>query len=176
AMLTPRAELEGEIGDANIGIQARLMAQVLRKVSTIVRKSEVALIFINQLREKIGTMGFGEMTTTPGGRALRHMASLRLDIRRIAQLKNGDRVVGSRLRIKVAKNKMAAPFEQVEVDFLFGEGISREAEILDLGETTGVITKTGASYSLNGTRLAHGREAARVHLQQNPELFEQLRL
>src|SRR6202158_4156474 len=169
AALVPRAELEGEMGDAQMGMQARLMSQALRKLTSIVAKSKTCLIFINQLREKIGVM-FGNPETTTGGRALKFYASMRLDIRRIASLKEGDVVIGSRAKVKVVKNKVAAPFREAEFDILYGEGISKEGDLLDLGVDHKVIEKSGSWYAVDGERIGQGRETARPFLKDHPEL------
>jgi recombination protein RecA len=169
AALVPRSELEGEMGDAQMGLQARLMSQALRKLTSIVSKSKTCLVFINQLREKIGVM-FGSPETTTGGRALKFYASIRLDIRRIASLKEGDVVIGSRAKVKVVKNKVAPPFREAEFDILYGEGISREGDLIDLGVEQKVIEKSGAWYALDGERLGQGRENARQFLKDNPDL------
>jgi recombination protein RecA len=169
AALVPRAELDGEMGDAQMGLQARLMSQAMRKLTAIVSKSKTCLIFINQIREKIGVM-FGNPETTTGGRALKFYASVRLDIRRISALKDGDQVVGNRTRVKVVKNKVAAPFRQAEFDILYGKGISKEGDLLDLGVSKGVVDKSGAWYSYQGERIGQGRENVRQFLIQNPDL------
>jgi recombination protein RecA len=169
AALVPRAELEGEMGDAQMGLQARLMSQAMRKLTSIVSKSKTCLIFINQLREKIGVM-FGNPETTTGGRALKFYASIRLDIRRIASLKDGDEVVGSRAKVKVVKNKVAAPFREAEFDILYGEGISKEGDLLDLGVEHKLIEKSGAWFAYGGERLGQGRENARQFLKDNPAI------
>ena len=169
AALVPRAELEGEMGDAQMGMQARLMSQALRKLTSIVAKSKTCLIFINQLREKIGVM-FGNPETTTGGRALKFYASIRLDIRRIASLKEGDVVIGSRAKVKVVKNKVAPPFREAEFDILYGEGISKEGDLLDLGVEHKVIEKSGAWYAIDGERMGQGRENARQFLKDNPDI------
>jgi recombination protein RecA len=169
AALVPRSELEGEMGDAQMGMQARLMSQALRKLTSVVAKSKTCLIFINQLREKIGVM-FGNPETTTGGRALKFYASQRLDIRRIASLKEGDVVIGSRAKVKVVKNKVAAPFREAEFDILYGEGISKEGDLLDLGVDHKVIEKSGAWYAIDGERMGQGRENARQFLKDNPDI------
>ncbi len=174
AALVPKAELEGEMGDSHMGLQARLMSQALRKLTPIVHKSKTALIFINQIRQKIGTVSFGNPETTTGGNALKFYASLRLDIRRIASLKKGDDVIGNRIAVKVAKNKMAPPFKRVELDLFFGEGISHEAAILDAALEHGIITKSGAWLSLEGKHIAQGREQGIKFLKENVELATQL--
>jgi len=169
AALVPRSELEGEMGDAQMGLQARLMSQALRKLTAIVSKSKTSLIFINQLREKIGVM-FGNPETTTGGRALKFYSSVRLDIRRIASLKEGETVVGSRAKVKVVKNKVAAPFREAEFDILYGEGISKEGDLLDLGVDHKIIEKSGAWYAFNGERMGQGRENARAFLKENKDI------
>jgi recombination protein RecA len=173
AALVPKAELEGEMGDPQMGLQARLMSQALRKLTAIVSKSKTCLIFINQIREKIGVM-FGNPETTTGGRALKFYASMRVDIRRIQAIKEGDRVVGSRTRAKVVKNKVAAPFREAEFDIVYGEGISREGDLLDLGVDKGVIDKSGTWLSYGGERLGQGRENARVFLKENKDIREKI--
>ena len=173
AALVPRAELEGEMGDAQMGMQARLMSQALRKLTAIVAKSKTCLIFINQLREKIGVM-FGNPETTTGGRALKFYASMRLDIRRIASLKEGEVVIGSRAKVKVVKNKVAAPFREAEFDILYGEGISKEGDLLDLGVDHKVIEKSGAWYAFDGERMGQGRENARQFLKDNHDIRNEI--
>jgi recombination protein RecA len=173
AALVPKAELEGDMGDPQMGLQARLMSQALRKLTAIVSKSKTCLIFINQIREKIGVM-FGNPETTTGGRALKFYASMRVDIRRIQAIKEGDRVVGSRTRAKVVKNKVAAPFREAEFDIVYGEGISREGDLLDLGVDKGVIDKSGTWLSYGGERLGQGRENARVFLRENKDIREKI--
>ena len=169
AALVPRAELEGDMGDPQMGLQARLMSQALRKLTAIVSKSHTCLIFINQIREKIGVM-FGNPETTTGGRALKFYSSIRLDIRRIQSIKEGDRVIGSRTRAKVVKNKVAAPFREAEFDILYGEGISREGDLIDLGVDKGVLEKSGTWISFGGERLGQGRENARVFLREHADV------
>jgi recombination protein RecA len=173
AALVPKAELEGDMGDPSMGLQARLMSQALRKLTGIVAKSRTCLIFINQIREKIGVM-FGNPETTTGGRALKFYASVRLDIRRIQAIKEGDRVVGSRTRGKVVKNKVAAPFREAEFDILYGEGISREGDLIDLGVDKGILEKSGTWISFGGERMGQGRENARVFLKENKDIREKL--
>src|SRR6266542_164533 len=167
AALVPKAELDGEMGDSHMGLQARLMSQALRKLTGIVSKSKTCLIFINQIREKIGVM-FGNPETTTGGRALKFYASMRLDIRRIGAIKDGDRVAGNRTRVKVAKNKVAPPFRECEFDIMYGEGISREGDVLDLAVAQGVVDKSGAWFSYKGDRLGQGRENSKQSLKENP--------
>jgi recombination protein RecA len=169
AALVPRAELEGEMGDAQMGLQARLMSQALRKLTSVVSKSKTCLVFINQLREKIGVM-FGNPETTTGGRALKFYSSIRIDIRRIASIKEGDEVIGSRAKVKVVKNKVAAPFREAEFDILYGEGISKEGDLLDLGVEHKVIEKSGAWYTFDGERMGQGRENARQFLRDNTDI------
>lgn len=173
AALVPRAEIEGEMGDAHVGLQARLMSQALRKLAGAISKSNTVCIFINQLREKVGIM-FGNPETTPGGRALKFYASVRLEVRRIDNLKQGTEVYGNRTRIKVVKNKVAPPFKQAEFDILYGEGISREACIIDLGSECGIIQKSGAWYAYGDLRLGQGRENGREFLKANPDLAREL--
>lgn len=173
AALVPRAEIEGEMGDSHMGLQARLMSQALRKLTAIISRSKTSLIFINQIRLKIGVM-FGNPETTTGGNALKFYASMRLDIRRIASLKKGETVIGNRVRVKVVKNKLAAPFRQAEFDLLFDEGISRSGCVIDLGVETQVIEKMGTWLSYNNEKLGQGRDAARMFLKENPKLLEEL--
>jgi recombination protein RecA len=173
AALVPRAELDGEMGDSLPGLQARLMSQALRKLTAIVSQSNTCFIFINQIREKIGVM-FGNPETTTGGRALKFYASLRLDIRRIGAIKDGDRVVGNRTRVKVAKNKVAPPFRECEFDIMYGEGISREGDLIDLAVLHRVIEKSGAWFSYKGERLGQGRENAKQSLKENPDLLSRI--
>ena len=174
AALVPKAEIEGEMGDAHMGLQARLMSQALRKLTGTISKSQTAVIFINQIRMKIGVM-FGNPETTTGGNALKFYASVRMDIRRLAQIKKDDDVIGARTRVKVVKNKLAPPFREAEFDILYGEGISREGDILDLGAGTGIVEKSGAWYSVEGERIGQGRENARVFLRDHPEMAEGFR-
>ena len=169
AALVPKAEIEGEMGDAQMGLQARLMSQALRKLTGVVSKSKTTLIFINQLREKIGVM-FGNPETTTGGRALKFYASVRIDIRRIASIKDGDQVIGGRTRVKVVKNKMAPPFREAEFDLMYGEGISREGDLLDLAVEKRIIEKSGAWFAYAGERLGQGRENAKQFLKENPDI------
>ena len=173
AALVPRAEIEGEMGDSHVGLQARLMSQALRKLAGNLNKSRTTAIFINQLREKIGVM-FGSPETTPGGRALKFYASVRLDIRRIESIKDGTDAVGNRVRVKVAKNKMAPPFRQAEFDIMFGEGISREGSLLDVAVDHGVVKKSGAWFTFDQDQLGQGRENAKRFLRENPEVAMQL--
>ncbi len=169
AALTPRAELEGEMGDQLPGLQARLMSQALRKLTASISKTNCMVIFINQIRMKIGVM-FGSPETTTGGNALKFYASVRLDIRRIGAIKDRDEVVGNQTRVKVVKNKVAPPFKQVEFDIMYGEGISKVGELIDLGVTAGVVEKSGSWYSYNGERIGQGRENAKTFLRQNPDV------
>src|SRR5271168_3591199 len=173
AALVPKAELEGEMGDPQMGLQARLMSQALRKLTGIVSKSKTCLIFINQIREKIGVM-FGNPETTTGGRALKFYASMRIDIRRIQAIKEGDVVVGSRTRAKVVKNKVAAPFREAEFDIVYGEGISREGDLIDLGVDKGLVEKSGTWLSYGGERMGQGRENARTFLKENRDIRDKL--
>ena len=173
AALTPKAEIEGDMGDNKVGLQARLMSQALRKLTAAVSKTRTTCIFINQLREKIGVM-FGNPETTTGGNALKFYASVRLDIRRATQLKDGEEVIGNQTRVKVVKNKVAPPFRKAEFDIMFGEGISRAGEIIDLGAELGIIKKSGSWYSYNDTKLGQGRDASKQVIQDNPELAEEL--
>src|SRR6516165_799293 len=173
AALVPKAELDGEMGDSHMGLQARLMSQALRKLTGIVSKSRTCLIFINQIREKIGVM-FGNPETTTGGRALKFYASVRIDIRRIAAIKDGDNVIGGRTKVKVVKNKVAAPFREAEFDMIYGEGISREGDLLDLGVAQSLIEKSGAWFSYKGDRIGQGRENARQFLKDNPDIRQGL--
>jgi RecA protein len=174
AALTPKQEIEGEMGDKNIGLQARLMSQALRKMTSAVSKSNAVCIFINQLREKIGVT-YGNPETTTGGNALKFYASVRLDIRRKTQLKNGDDVYGNETRVKVVKNKVSPPFKTAEFEIIFGEGISSESEIINLGSDFGILQKSGSWYSYDGTKLGQGKDAVRRILQDNPELSSELR-
>jgi len=173
AALVPKAELDGDMGDSLPGLQARLMSQALRKLTGIVSKSKTCLIFINQIREKIGVM-FGNPETTTGGRALKFYSSVRVDVRRIASIKDGDRVVGNRTKAKVVKNKMAAPFREAEFDILFGEGISKEGDLLDLAAEHNLLEKSGAWFSLHGERIGQGRENARQFLRENIDITKKL--
>ena len=173
AALVPRAELEGEMGDTHVGLQARLMSQALRKLTSSVSRSNCMVIFINQIRMKIGVM-FGSPETTTGGNALKFYASVRLDIRRIGQIKDRDEVVGNQTRVKVVKNKMAPPFKQVEFDIMYGEGVSKMGEILDLGVKAGIVEKSGSWFSYNSTRIGQGRENAKNFLRENPEMTKEI--
>ncbi|GFZ84293.1 protein RecA [Paenibacillus marchantiophytorum] len=175
AALVPKAEIEGEMGDSHVGLQARLMSQALRKLSGAINKSKVIAIFINQLREKVGVM-FGNPETTPGGRALKFYSSVRLDVRRIETIKQGNDMVGNRTRIKVVKNKVAPPFKQAEVDIMYGEGISREGSIIDIGTEMDIVNKSGAWYSYEGERLGQGRENAKQFLKDNKAISETIEL
>jgi recombination protein RecA len=174
AALVPKAEIEGEMGDSHMGLQARLMSQALRKLTGIISKSNCCVIFINQIRMKIGVM-FGNPETTTGGNALKFYASVRMDIRKIASLKQGNDVIGSRTRVKVVKNKVAPPFREVEFDILYGEGISREGDILDLAVERGIVDKSGAWFSYGKDRIGQGRENTRIFLRERPEMVEEIR-
>jgi recombination protein RecA len=169
AALTPKAEIEGDMGDSHMGLQARLMSQALRKLTGNIKRSNTLVIFINQIRMKIGVM-FGSPETTTGGNALKFYASVRLDIRRIGAIKRGDEVVGNETRVKVVKNKVAPPFKQVEFDIIYGEGISRESEIISLGTLHEILEKSGAWYSYNGERIGQGKENVRKYLKENPQI------
>ena len=173
AALTPKAEIEGDMGDTHVGLQARLMSQALRKLTAIVNKSKTCVIFINQLREKVGVM-FGNPETTPGGKALKFYASMRLDIRKMDTLKDADGAMGNRTKAKIVKNKLAPPFRQAEFDIVFGEGISQEGCIMDMGVQYDIIGKSGAFYSYNGAKIAQGREKLRLFLRDNPEIKEEI--
>ncbi|GEN44988.1 recombinase RecA [Alkalibacillus haloalkaliphilus] len=173
AALVPKAEIEGEMGDAHVGLQARLMSQALRKLSGAINKSNTTAVFINQIREKVGVM-FGSPETTPGGRALKFYSSVRLEVRRAETLKQGNDMVGNKTRVKVVKNKVAPPFKQAEVDIMYGEGISKEGEILDIGSNLEVVQKSGAWFSYNGDKLGQGRENAKQFLKDNPDIYEQI--
>ncbi|OOZ15567.1 recombinase RecA [Solemya velum gill symbiont] len=173
AALTPRAEIEGDMGDSHVGLQARLMSQALRKLTANIKRSNCIVIFINQIRMKIGVM-FGSPETTTGGNALKFYSSVRLDIRRIGAIKRGDEVVGNDTRVKVVKNKVAPPFKQVEFEILYGEGISREGEIMNLGVQHNIVEKSGAWYSYNGERIGQGKENVRKYFKENPELAQEI--
>ncbi len=174
AALTPRAEIEGEMGDSKMGLQARLMSQALRKLTANINKTNTCCVFINQLREKIGVL-FGNPETTTGGNALKFYSSVRVDIRRMTQIKEGEEVMGNRVRVKIVKNKLAPPFRKAEFDILYGEGISRLGEIIDLGVDTEIITKSGSWFSYGDTKLGQGRDAVKALLADNPELTEELK-
>jgi recombination protein RecA len=174
AALVPKAEIDGEMGQSYVGLQARLMSQALRKLAGIVSKSNTVAVFINQLREKVGVM-FGNPETTPGGRALKFYASVRLDVRRIETIKNGDQMVGSRTRIKVAKNKVAPPFKTAEFDIIYGEGISLESSVLNLGVQMGIVKKSGAWFSYNDERIGQGKDNARLYLKNNKAVCEEIK-
>ena len=173
AALTPKAEIEGDMGDNKVGLQARLMSQALRKLTATISKTQTTCIFINQLREKIGVM-FGNPETTTGGNALKFYASVRLDIRRVSQIKNGDDVIGNQVRVKVVKNKVAPPFKKAEFDLMFNEGISRVGELVDLGVEKGILQKSGSWFSYNGQKLAQGRDAVKNVLRDNPDLADEI--
>ena len=173
AALVPKAELEGEMGDSFMGMHARLMSQALRKLTAALARANACLIFINQIREKIGVM-FGNPETTTGGRALKFYSSVRLDVRRIGALKDGDQIIGNRTKIKVVKNKVAAPFREVEVDILYGQGISREGDLLDVAAEQGVVEKSGSWFSFEGERIGQGRDNARAYLREHPEVRDKL--
>ena len=173
AALTPKKEIEGDMGDSAVGLQARLMSQALRKLTSTIAKTNTCCIFINQLREKIGVM-FGNPETTTGGNALKFYSSVRLDIRRITSIKDGDQVIGNQVRVKIVKNKVAPPFRKAEFEITFGEGISKIGEIVDLGVQYGIIQKSGSWFSYNGTKLAQGRDATKAMIKDNPELAEEL--
>ncbi len=173
AALVPRAELEGDMGDAQMGLQARLMSQALRKLTGAISKSRTSVIFINQLRMKIGIF-MGNPETTTGGNALKFYSSMRIDIRRIGPIKHGEQIVGNHVRVKIVKNKVAPPFKETEFDIIFGEGISREGDVLDLGVNDGIVERTGTWYSYKGDRLGQGRENAKLALKENPELLKKL--
>ncbi|MBD8004089.1 recombinase RecA [Bacillus norwichensis] len=173
AALVPKAEIEGEMGDSHVGLQARLMSQALRKLSGAINKSKTIAIFINQIREKVGVM-FGNPETTPGGRALKFYSSVRLEVRRAEQLKQGQEVVGSKTRIKIVKNKVAPPFRTAEVDIMYGEGISHEGEIIDMGSELDIVQKSGSWYSYNDERLGQGRENAKLFLKENEDLRREI--
>jgi len=173
AALVPKAEIEGEMGDSHMGLQARLMSQALRKLTATIARSHTVVIFINQIRMKIGVM-FGNPETTTGGNALKFYSSVRMDIRRIGALKEGDNIIGGRTRVKVVKNKMAPPFKEAEFDILYGTGISRDGEIVDLGSEMGIVEKSGAWYSFGGERIGQGREAAKQFLKEHPETADQI--
>lgn len=173
AALVPKAEIEGDMGDSHVGLQARLMSQALRKLSGNINKTKTTAIFINQLREKVGIM-FGNPETTPGGRALKFYSTIRLDIRRGEQIKNGDAVIGNKTNIKVVKNKVAPPFKSVSVDIMYGEGISREGELLDIASDIDIIEKSGAWYAYQGEKIGQGKENAKIFLKENPDIAEEI--
>ena len=173
AALTPKAEIEGDMGDNKVGLQARLMSQALRKLTSAISKTNTTCIFINQLRDKIGVM-FGNPETTTGGNALKFYSSVRLDVRRIESLKQGGEIVGNRTRIKVVKNKVAPPFKEAEFDIMFGEGISKEGDILDLASELGIVNKSGAWYAYNGDKIGQGRENAKTYLKENPQVCQEI--
>ena len=173
AALTPRAEIEGDMGDSHVGLQARLMSQALRKLTGVISKTNAVVIFINQLREKVGVM-YGNPETTPGGKALKFYASVRIDIRKSEAIKDGKDVVGNRVKIKIVKNKVAPPFKSCVVDMLYGEGISREGELLDLAVEQDIVKKSGSFYSYNGERIGQGRDNARVFFKNNPEIYDEV--
>jgi len=175
AALVPRAEIEGEMGDSHMGLQARLMSQALRKLTGTISKTHTSLIFINQIRMKIGVM-FGNPETTTGGNALKFYASLRLDIRKLAAIKDGQEIIGNRTRVKVVKNKIAPPFKEAEFDIIYGEGISRVGDILDLGVAHDIVEKSGAWYSYAGDRIGQGRENSKVYLKEHPSTLEEIEL
>ena len=173
AALVPKAEIDGEMGDSHVGLQARLMSQALRKLTAVISKSNCIVIFINQLREKVGVM-FGNPETTTGGRALKFYASVRLDVRRIEALKMAGEIIGNRTRIKIVKNKVAPPFKEAEFDIMFGKGISREGDVLDLAANEGIVVKSGAWYAYEGNKIGQGRENAKVYLRDNPKVFGEI--
>ncbi|MDD3204399.1 MAG: recombinase RecA [Lachnospiraceae bacterium] len=173
AALVPKAEIDGDMGDSHVGLQARLMSQALRKLTAVISKSNCTVIFINQLREKVGVM-FGSPETTTGGRALKFYSSVRLDVRRIESLKQSGEVIGNRTRVKVVKNKIAPPFKEAEFDIMFGEGISREGDILDLAATVDIVNKSGAWYAYQGNKIGQGRENAKTYLKENKEICEEI--
>jgi recombination protein RecA len=173
AALVPQAEIEGDMGDSHMGLQARLMSQALRKLTSIISRSNCTVIFINQLRMKIGVM-FGNPETTTGGNALKFYASVRMDIRRASQIKTGDEIIGNRVRVKVVKNKVAPPFRQAEFDIMYNQGISVEGDILDLATEKGIVEKAGAWFSYNGENVAQGREAAKQYLKDNPKTLKEI--
>lgn len=173
AALVPQAEIEGDMGDSHMGLQARLMSQALRKLTGIINRSKCTVVFINQLRMKIGVM-FGNPETTTGGNALKFYASVRMDIRRISQIKTGEEIVGNRVRVKVVKNKIAPPFRQAEFDIMYNQGISKEGDILDLATETGIVEKAGAWFAYNGENIAQGREAAKQYLKENPKVLSEI--
>ena len=173
AALVPQAEIDGEMGDSHVGLQARLMSQALRKLSGTINKTKTTAIFINQLREKVGVL-FGNPETTPGGRALKFYSTIRLDIRRAEQIKQGDQVIGNRTNIKVVKNKVAPPFKTASVDIMYGEGVSKEGEIVDLASAVDIVEKSGAWYSYNGNKIGQGKENVKNFLKENPDIYDEI--
>ena len=173
AALVPQAEIEGEMGDSHVGLQARLMSQALRKLSGTINKTKTTAIFINQLREKVGIM-FGNPETTPGGRALKFYSTIRLDIRRGEQIKNGENIIGNKTNIKVVKNKVAPPFKSATLDIMYGKGVSKSGEIIDIGSNIDIVEKSGAWYSYNGEKIGQGRENAKLYLENNPEIMDEI--
>jgi recombination protein RecA len=173
AALAPRAEIEGEMGDSHVGLQARLMSQALRKLSAAISKSGTAVVFVNQLREKVGII-FGNPEVTPGGRALKFYSSVRIDLRRVDNIKVGTKIVGTRIRAKVVKNKVASPFKSAEFDIMFGQGISKDGDLLDLGAEMGIIKKSGAFFSFGETRIGQGRENAKEYLRQHHDMAQEI--
>ena len=173
AALVPKAEIDGDMGDSHFGLQARLMSQALRKLTAVISKSNCIVVFINQLREKVGVM-FGNPETTTGGRALKFYSSIRLDVRRIETLKQNGEMIGNRAKVKVVKNKIAPPFKEAEFDIMFGKGISKEGDVLDLAAESGVVSKSGAWYAYEGEKIGQGRENAKMTLQNNPELMAEI--
>ena len=173
AALVPKAEIDGEMGDTHVGLQARLMSQALRKLAGVLNRSNASLVFINQLREKVGVM-FGSPETTPGGRALKFYASVRLDIRKIEAIKQDSEIIGNKVRVKVVKNKVAPPFRETEFDIIYGKGISKSGNILDLAVNLDIVEKAGAWFSYNGERIGQGRENAKKYIENNPELMQEL--
>lgn len=173
AALVPKAEIEGDMGDSHVGLQARLMSQALRKLSGNINKTNTTAIFINQLREKVGVM-FGNPETTPGGRALKFYSSVRLDVRKGEAIKNGDQILGNKTKVKVVKNKVAPPFKSVEVDIMYGQGVSKEGELLDIGSEIGVVEKSGAWYAYLGEKIGQGKENAKIFLKENPSIAEEI--
>lgn len=173
AALVPKAEIDGDMGDSHVGLQARLMSQALRKLTGVISKSNCTVIFINQLREKVGVM-FGSPETTTGGRALKFYSSVRLDVRRIETLKQGGEMIGNRVRVKVVKNKIAPPFKEAEFDIMFGQGISREGDVLDLAARENIVEKSGAWYAYNGAKIGQGRENSKIYLRENPEVCAEI--
>ena len=173
AALVPKAEIDGDMGDSHVGLQARLMSQALRKLTGVISKSNCIVIFINQLREKVGIM-FGNPETTTGGRALKFYSSVRMDVRRIESIRQQGEVIGNRTRIKVVKNKIAPPFKEAEFDIMFGKGISREGDVLDLAANLNIIVKSGAWYAYEGSKIGQGRENAKLYLEQNPDVMDEI--